>query len=141
MFIKIHSQPSTKPKSPPSEDTVGVRARGALSIYLKGENSEMKSSVRNLARIRSGRNNPWYKLMEVAKLGLGSARMRGYAALSRGYAQTQDAGFKLLPQAAVKARRRCRRRRDFSRRASEVNSAPPSTLFGSSDICLSIALF
>ena len=51
----------------------------------------MKSSVRNLARIRSGRNNPWYKLMEVAKLGLGrSARMRGYAALSRGYTQTQD---------------------------------------------------
>ena len=58
----------------------------------------MKSSVRNLARIRSGRNNPWYKLMEVAKLGLGSARMRGYAALSRGYAQMQDIarGFKMV---------------------------------------------
>ena len=68
-----------KTKEHPSEDTVGVRARGALSIYLKGENSETKSSVRNLARIRSGRNNPWYKLMEVAKLGLESAKMRGYA--------------------------------------------------------------
>ena len=36
--------------------------------------------------------------MEVAKLGLGSARMRGYAALSRGYAQTQDIarGFKMV---------------------------------------------
>ena len=58
----------------------------------------MKSSVRNLARIHSERNNPWYKLMEVAKLGLGSARMRGYAALSRGYAQTQDIarGFKMV---------------------------------------------
>ena len=58
----------------------------------------MKSSVRNLARIRPGRNNPWYKLMEVAKLGLGSARMRGYAALSRGYAQAQDIarGFKMV---------------------------------------------
>ena len=58
----------------------------------------MKSSVPNLARIRSRRNGPWYKLMEVAKLGLGSARMRGYAALSRGYAQTQDIarGFKMV---------------------------------------------
>ena len=57
----------------------------------------MKSSVRNLARIRSERNNPWYKLMEVAKLGLESAKMRGYATLSRGYAQTQDIarGFKM----------------------------------------------
>ena len=65
--------------------------RGCSPLYIvKGENSETKSSVPNLARIRSGRNNPWYKLMEVAKLGLGSARMRGYAALSRGYAQTQD---------------------------------------------------
>ena len=58
----------------------------------------MKSSVPNLARIRSRRNGPWYKLMEVAKLGLGSARMRGYAALSRGYAQMQDIarGFKMV---------------------------------------------
>ena len=58
----------------------------------------MKSSVRNLARIRSGRNNPWYKLMEVAKLGLGSARMRGYAWVCHGYAQTQDIarGFKMF---------------------------------------------
>ena len=60
--------------------------RGWLSLYTY----EMKSSVRNLARIRSRRNSPWYKLMEVAKLGLGSARMRGYAALSRGHAQAQD---------------------------------------------------
>ena len=57
----------------------------------------MKSSVRNLARIRSERNNPWYKLMEVAKLGLGSARMRGYATFSSGYAPAQDIarGFKM----------------------------------------------
>ena len=34
-----------------------------------------------------------------------------------------------------------RYRRFFSRRAPEVNSAPPPTLFGSSDICLSIAFF
>ena len=69
--------------------------RGWLSIYIV---KKMKSSGRNLARIRSRRNNPWYKLMEVAKLGLGSARMRGYAALSRGYAQTQDIarGFKMV---------------------------------------------
>ena len=50
----------------------------------------MKSSVRNLARIRSERNNPWYKLMEVAKLGLESARMRGYAWACHRHAQTQD---------------------------------------------------
>ena len=58
----------------------------------------MKSSVRNLARIRSERNNPWYKLMEVAKLGLGSARMRGYATFSSGYAPAQDIarGFKMF---------------------------------------------
>ena len=65
--------------------------RGWLSLYIvKGENTEMKSSVRNLARIRSERNNPWYKLMEVAKLGLESARMRGYAWACHRHAQTQD---------------------------------------------------
>ena len=53
------------------------RRKGRGEWGLKGKNSEMKSSVRDLARIRSRRNNPWYKLMEVAKLGLGSARMRG----------------------------------------------------------------
>ena len=58
----------------------------------------MKSSVRNLARIRSERNNPWYKLMEVAKLGLESARMRGYAWACHRHAQTQDIarGFKMV---------------------------------------------
>ena len=72
-----------KTKEPPSEDTVGVRARGALLYILKGENSEIKSSVQNLARIRSERNDPWYKLVEVAELGLESARMRGYGTCSR----------------------------------------------------------
>ena len=58
----------------------------------------MKSSVRNLARIRSERNNPWYKLMEVAKLGLESAKMRGYAWACHRHAQTQDIarGFKMV---------------------------------------------
>ena len=58
----------------------------------------MKSSVPNLARMRSRRNGPWYKLMEVAKLGLGSARTRGYATFSSGYAQAQDIarGFKMV---------------------------------------------
>ena len=98
MFIKIHSQPSTKPKSPPSEDTVGVRARGALLYILKGENSEIKSSAQNLARIRSGRNNLWYKLVEVAELGLGGARTRGYGTCSRSYPPVPDIarGFKMF---------------------------------------------
>ena len=72
--------------------------RGCSPLYIvKGENSGMKSSVPNLARMRSRRNGPWYKLMEVAKLGLGSARTRGYATFSSGYAQTQDIarGFKM----------------------------------------------
>ena len=46
-------------------------------------------------------------------------------------------GFKLLPQAAVKPAGGG----DFSRRAPEVNSAPPSTLFGSSGIYSFIAFF
>ena len=73
--------------------------RGWLSLYIvKGENTEMKSSVRDLARIRSGRNNPWYKLMEVAKLGLGSAGMRGYACRGRmeGIMVRNTRGFKMF---------------------------------------------
>ena len=50
-------------------------------------------------------------------------------------------GFKLLPKAAVKPAAGAAGGGDFSRRAPEVNSAPPSTLFGSSGIYSSIAFF
>ena len=73
-----------KTKEPPERGHRRCPSEGG-SLYIL-----MKSSVRNLARIRSGRNNPWYKLMEVAKLGLESARMRGYAWACHRHAQTQD---------------------------------------------------
>ena len=50
-------------------------------------------------------------------------------------------GFKLLPKAAVKPAAGAAGGPDFSRRAPEVNSAPPSTLFGSSGIYSFIAFF
>ena len=50
-------------------------------------------------------------------------------------------GFKLLPKAVVKPAAGAAGGGDFSRRAAEVNSAPPSTLFGSSGIYSFIAFF